>query len=1213
MADSTLQPQETAGGDDGQNDAGQNEGGVGHPADQADNAAHDANVETPESRGREEDPSPPLVGDTNVAPEQTIASEMSGADVVSDTDMDDNQDREYPVTTEEGQGEEGGHLDQLQQEDSMGVPMFGNPESPVGFGLGGDAAQLSKSGGEDGINGDGRGVRETTGDTIYPNSSKAQQNNDDGDDYAVGMGSRRGFGEGGQGASDDAGSRSRRMFDGSRVAEPDNLQIVEAGEGADIIPGVDDLPVFANDQSKALNDEIKVREKNVAQATNALADNRERVRIMEEHLKNVRQEVGHTNALMAAKKKEIATEEHLCALAAREAGRYTHDARRFVVEAEEAQDKLNGVQNAIFGANEEMDRFKLQMNWNQEELEQWALAAKQKEEDNLALQKYARADDVKIKDLSLQVERLSKSVVARRAELQNLEAESSAKQVELDNTAADFRRLHAERQDLVRQWQNAIDGMRRRDEEINAIGEKYAAARQVRATRIETLAQNAARLKMQRNDNKEVQGSIENLERTVQRQREEAQAAQKRLEEFRDVLEVVKNTLGNGAGALARKRGENANLTAQIEEKRVGLDTARRRYQASGQRVETETGNTNKVEATAKSAEEELQQREAELKASKKRLATAKELMFRDSQKLYALRQEEANFIAEICGAQATMKNLQTKVHALDQEQTRQQELIYSAEFQIQQMERKVARGMGERTDEEKSLLNAKIRELEGEVEVMREEKKMLTGQARKLNNELRASLRRREAASAQQAELNEAINELELECRAAEGDVKRESQTKEELMVSNDVMRLEVKRLRDTLNGAADEVFSLENRRQQLAMSMKERKAEIQVHWDLQRATLRAAEEERHRVQLELGDRRQAVEKLRAKYETLAKGFAGAGAGDLGGDHAGGGSSQAYFIIAAAQKREELQREGDELDQEIRSFQRADPGCKDADALRSLEARAKAAQDGLFRRKKELQRAQTDHEEDLARLDGAKARAARLDEQNAQLDSVRVQAEAQLDAQRQALTRAEERLASERAMHRKAPGVGGGGGRGDRDGGVETMVPTADDVTPAPVAGGTATAGARNNGGALIAALVGRGGETLTEKALRASTLRDTASGVLYTLGQLAREFPEMHDALNTSLHLKKLKVPPAPPAHGPASGVAAGASKTGRASSAAGSRAGSESSSRVGGASVRSSTSGGGMRGGSLGDRRGSRAGGGGSVAGEGISPMRLFEAPI
>lgn len=74
---------------------------------------------------------------------------------------------------------------------------------------------------------------------------------------------------------------------------------------------------------------------------------------------------------------------------------------------------------------------------------------------------------------------------------------------------------------------------------------------------------------------------------------------------------------------------------------------------------------------------------------------------------------DSANKNEHAATPQATMKNLQTKVHALDQEQTRQQELIYSAEFQIQQMERKVARGMGERTDEEKSQLNSKIRDLE--------------------------------------------------------------------------------------------------------------------------------------------------------------------------------------------------------------------------------------------------------------------------------------------------------------------------------------------------------------------------------------------------------------------------------------------------------------------------------------------------------------------
>ena len=52
----------------------------------------------------------------------------------------------------------------------------------------------------------------------------------------------------------------------------------------------------------------------------------------------------------------------------------------------EQQEKLNDVQNQIFKGNEKMDQYKLEMIWNQEELEQWALAARQKEADNLTLE-----------------------------------------------------------------------------------------------------------------------------------------------------------------------------------------------------------------------------------------------------------------------------------------------------------------------------------------------------------------------------------------------------------------------------------------------------------------------------------------------------------------------------------------------------------------------------------------------------------------------------------------------------------------------------------------------------------------------------------------------------------------------------------------------------------------------------------------------------------
>eukprot|EP00953_Heterococcus_sp_UTEX-ZZ885_P008970 5316-Heterococcus_DN1.PRE.1 len=277
----------------------------------------------------------------------------------------------------------------------------------------------------------------------------------------------------------------------------------QLGYDAAAADDADDLPIFANEQSKALNAEIKAREARAESTAASLTEHIERVRVMEEHLKNVRQEVDHTNALMEAKRKEISTEEHLQALASREAGRYSQELRRLDAEAADLQDKLNSVQNAMFSANEVMDQFKLQMNWNQGELEQWALAARQKEDDGLALQRYTRADEARAKELSLQIEKLSQAAVEKTAVLEGMSAAAAALQVELDRTAEAFRALHSERQGLVRQWQETILAMRRRDEDIAGVGEAFALARQRRAQRHELLQQNAQRLKMQADDNAE--------------------------------------------------------------------------------------------------------------------------------------------------------------------------------------------------------------------------------------------------------------------------------------------------------------------------------------------------------------------------------------------------------------------------------------------------------------------------------------------------------------------------------------------------------------------------------------------------------------------------------------------------------------------------------------------------------------------------------------
>ena len=143
----------------------------------------------------------------------------------------------------------------------------------------------------------------------------------------------------------------------------------------------------------------------------------------------------HTQRLVDSKIKEIETEDHLKQLAERERGRFHAEFNKLTLEIAELQDTINGVQNNVFKGNEKMEQFKLQMNWNQEELEQWALAARQKEEDNLALLKYTKADESKMKELNLQLEKMVAAVQTKRAELETEVTGTQSKQIELDKTA----------------------------------------------------------------------------------------------------------------------------------------------------------------------------------------------------------------------------------------------------------------------------------------------------------------------------------------------------------------------------------------------------------------------------------------------------------------------------------------------------------------------------------------------------------------------------------------------------------------------------------------------------------------------------------------------------------------------------------------------------------------------------------------------------------
>lgn len=251
-------------------DTEQNTGDVGYSADDGGNTTDDAGVPAPGSADGGagiEDPQPRKTDFSNPAQDRAQPSGTSSEQQqYLDGDIyakKSSQEPGYPAT--QGGGGDGAHEEDIQQEHHFDGPMDSKPPSPVGFGVEDDGeSEQSERAGAEGFDRGGYGGREIEDDGMHPISSQPLRGRhqdrsagNEGDGH-TGTGTTKGLGF--DEANDDAGSRGQRMFDGSRVAEPDDVEIVDAGEGADIIPGVDDLPVFANDQSKALNDEIKVRE-----------------------------------------------------------------------------------------------------------------------------------------------------------------------------------------------------------------------------------------------------------------------------------------------------------------------------------------------------------------------------------------------------------------------------------------------------------------------------------------------------------------------------------------------------------------------------------------------------------------------------------------------------------------------------------------------------------------------------------------------------------------------------------------------------------------------------------------------------------------------------------------------------------------------------------------------------------------------------------------
>jgi len=152
---------------------------------------------------------------------------------------------------------------------------------------------------------------------------------------------------------------------------------------------------------------------------------------------------------------------------------------------------------------------------------------------------------------------------------------------------------------------------------------------------------------------------------------------------------------------LSSKRIDVQNINKGLEERMQRLDAAKKKYQATKDKLMREKTTQDNLESANKISVNEFKESENMMSEVETQIRSQKEILFKESQKLFKLRAEQADLIGAISGTISAKRNLQATINKLNQEKQRQQELLYKSEFQIAQMERTVARLMGERSMED--------------------------------------------------------------------------------------------------------------------------------------------------------------------------------------------------------------------------------------------------------------------------------------------------------------------------------------------------------------------------------------------------------------------------------------------------------------------------------------------------------------------------------
>uniref|UniRef100_A0A1B6ELZ2 Coiled-coil domain-containing protein 39 n=1 Tax=Cuerna arida TaxID=1464854 RepID=A0A1B6ELZ2_9HEMI len=704
-------------------------------------------------------------------------------------------------------------------------------------------------------------------------------------------------------------------------------------EFADILKQIgctDGLAVpVANEENRLLQKEVEDKLRLKADLMIKLEIQEEQKRRVKKQIENLKLQKEQNQQVIVAQRNQRDTEHSMLKESESKLNKTRQEIRNMNKKIQDSEHNQLLLQEEIAHSMKRLDHLKSLVEWGEEARHAWQEELAAGERDNNVLERFRLEDDAKFKEMELRRQRLKVDVMERDAILMKELNSLTTLENQLEQVSRLFRRAHNERMSLISYWENAVRILQQRDDNIDLTLQEIEKLKQLGVEKSAVLEEERKFYETQCQNNEELERQLGEVNGKVVLQRSQNLELASITGDIKSEVLTLRGMLTDLGHAMGKERNRNTLVSNELQAKRAQHSSLHQPIRQLQARLKELNDADLTAAQRAKEVDNILQAAEKNNNVLQTKVDKLKEKVFEKTQELNNLKETSKLLDNELNIFKMNREAFEKRMTEIEKEFINKEQILYELDMELVNLDCRLGRLQGDRTDEEKIASKSKILELEEAIHKKTEMLNVVTAQNNKAKNEQLRISQSLEEEQGLLKRLTERRQELMFMVEGGQKELARLMSSNKQVQVTLNLLQLRVDQRQKTLAKHDSQVYDLEKEKQELDNAFRDRKVEIGHQMDLMAAKKRSLEEEKSELKKALEHLHTRIGQLQKKHDIVMD--------TLGKEEGGDNFSVAHFKIKMAQERHELQQIGDELDSKIKKAENEIPAMENT--LRVISA----------------------------------------------------------------------------------------------------------------------------------------------------------------------------------------------------------------------------------------------------------------------------------